>query len=69
MRSQKECAPTVQSQGANGTKPPRIIARFCESWGITPRTLFVDIALAPLIIAGLYALLMGMFAIDAVMHQ
>lgn len=68
MRSQKESAPTVESQRTNGIQPPRIIARFCESWGITPRTLLLDVAAAPLVLAGLYVLLLSMVAIDGVMR-
>lgn len=68
MSKAKENAPTVQSQRVNGHQPPRIIARICESWGATPRTLLADASAALLAIAALYVLVLGMCAIDGVMH-
>lgn len=68
MSRQKECAPTVESQGANGMQPPRMITRFCDSWGITPRTLLLDLAATPFVLAALYVMLLGICAIDGAIH-
>ena len=69
MRSQKECAPTVESQGANGMQPPRIIARFCDSWGITPRMLLADVVLAAVAVAVLSAALLVTCALVGAVRQ
>lgn len=51
MRSQKECAPTVQSQGANGTKPRPSVAQIEQKDASFKRVLQAVLGVAVLLMS------------------